>query len=137
MHFILHQYVRTLGTVNVAIYIGEPREWTYDQHQDTYTPPTHILRAVGSAVIWMRARFPSINYDYSFAYDFPTNFPHHARHPRPPDDEMPKVEDVVPYTAARRLLDIIRLPDALLQQLGNDDDQAANVEVVNEEANVA
>ena len=50
---------------------------------------------------------------------------------------MPKVEDVVPYTAARRLLDIIRLPDALLQQLGNDDDQAANVEVVNEEANVA
>ena len=85
----------------------------------------------------MRARFPSINYDYSFAYEFPTHFPHHARHSGPPDDEMPKVEDVVPYAATRRLLDIIRLPDTLLQQLGNDDEQAANVEVVNEEVNVA
>ena len=107
---------------DAAIHIGGPREWVYDKRQDTYTPPTSIMRAVGSAVIWLRTRFPSASYDYSLAYVFPNNFPHHIRHLGPPDNEMPKVEDVMPHTATHALLDIIRLPDPLLQQLGNDGD---------------
>lgn len=70
-HMILHQYVRTLGNDRASIFLGEPREWVYDAQAGTYTPPLAILRAVGSAVIWLRSRHPQIEVNYAFDYDFP------------------------------------------------------------------
>ena len=109
VHTILHQYVRTLGNDRASIFLGEPRDWIYNAQADTYTPPLAILRAVGSAVIWLRSRHPEIEIDYAFDYEFPAQFPRSLRRPGPRRAELPKIEDIMPFLPEENFVEIAPL----------------------------
>ena len=136
-HVILHLYVQTFGKANAAIFIGEPRSWVYNRQQDTLTPPIAILRAVGSAVIWLRTQYPAVEYDYSLAYSFPPNFPHHIKDRGPPENELPKVEDVMSYVVTHNFLHVIRLSVPELWELDDgNSNEPHNEEAANDENNL-
>ena len=110
VHVLLHCFIRRFDQFAADrpfLFIGELCNWEYDPVDDSLYPPIGIRRIFGTVWEFLANRHVSHAAHFSFAKEFPADFPHNPHYMEPLDP--PVLKDLRPYASFMTFASMINM----------------------------